>query len=740
MQDNKFYRIGKFIYRLRWGLIGLWLAMILACVPFIPNLMTPFKSTGFTDENAESGKTQEYIDKKLKYNNYNKILILYHSNSLKATDPEYIDKVKESLSKLKNFPIKTQILYPDENKEQISKDKHTAYAVVIVKSSTDISNKLLKQLKEDIKTPKNMTIQIGGEPIFIENVNEQTQIDLYKADFIATPVSLITLILVFGSLFAAFLPIVLGGGGALIILTALFFLGHLFTLSVFTLNIALLLGLCLILDYALFIISRFRDELKDKQNVEEAIAVTQATAGKAILFSALAVFASLSALLLFPVNILFSMGIGGMVAVLVAVIMSFVFLPAILSVLNTKINLLPVKIFKKYSENHSGFWHWLAEKVVKRPLIFFFSILIFLLLLGYPFLNATFGVSDYRIFPEHSEYRRFYDTYADKFNKKELDPIVILVKTKTSILSEENISNLYDLTRKLKHNSAIKKIHSIVNADENLTKSQYYALYHLQKNLMSLGVKKLLDTTTRHYMTLITIISQYPADSPNTKNLIKELRDHSSYRGMKLSLTGTPVANDELLDSISKILPYAILWIMISTYLILLLLLRSLFLPIKAILMTMLSLLACYGALVLVFQDGYLHELLNFDPQGMVDISLLVIIFCALFGFSMDYEVFLLTRIKEAYESLGDNEKSIIFGIEKSSRIITSAAIIVICICFSFLVADVLLVKAFGLGIAVAIFVDAFLIRTFLVPATMTLLKKWNWYLPRWLDKILPKL
>ena len=202
---------------------------------------------------------------------------------------------------------------------------------------------------------------------------------------------------------------------------------------------------------------------------------------------------------------------------------------------------------------------------------------------------------------------------------------------------------------------------------------------------------------------------------------------------LKLQLTGTPVSNVEVLNSISRVLPYAILWIMVFTYLILLILLRSLFLPIKAILMNILSLCACYGALVLVFQDGYLHDWLNFEPQTTLDISLLVIIFCALFGFSMDYEVFLLSRIKEHYELSGDNDKSIIFGIEHSSRIITSAALIVIVICCSFLVADVLMVKAFGLGIAVAIFVDAFLIRTILVPATMALMKKWNWYLPKWL-------
>lgn len=741
MQDKKFYRMGKLIYRLRWAMIGLWVIMILTCIPFVPKLIDPFKSTGFTDENSESAQVQEYIDTKLNYSNYNKILILYHSNTLLATNPLYISKIKKSLSKLKNFPIKNEIIYPDENKKQISKDKHTAYVAIILKSKEQISDKLLNQLKSDIKKPTHMTMQLGGEAIFIEDVNKQTQADLYKADFFATPISLITLILVFGSLVSALLPIILGAGGALIILTSLYFFGHLFTLSVFTLNIALLLGLCLILDYALFIISRFRDELQNQRNIIEAIAITQATAGKAILFSALAVFASLSALLLFPINILFSMAIGGMVAVFVAALSALLFLPAILSVLNKRINLVPIRLYKKDVNNHFSFWHWLAEKVVKRPLLYFFSILIFLLFLGHPFLSVKLGVSDFHVFPEHSEHRRFFDNYADKFNENELTPISLLVQTKHSnILSRVNISHLYDLAHKLKRNPLIKQINSIVTSDKSLTKDQYYALYNLHKSEMTNTIKKLLDTTTRHYLTLITIISTYQINSPKTATLITELRDMKSYQGMTLRLTGTPITNSDLLKTISRILPYAILWIIVFTYLILLILLRSLFLPLKAILMNILSLSACYGALVLVFQEGYLHQLLNFEPQGMIDISLLVIIFCALFGFSMDYEVFLLTRIKEAYELMGENEKSIIFGIEKSSRIITSAAIIVICICFSFLVADVLLVKAFGLGIAVAIFVDAFLIRTFLVPATMTLIKKWNWYLPKWLDRILPRL
>lgn len=738
MQGTLFYHLGKLIYRFRWLVIGMWALMILACVPFLPNIITPFKTTGFVDSTAESTKTQDYLDQKLGYDSYNKIIIIYKSNSLKTTDPAYHNKIKKSLSGLKNFSIKSEIIYPEDNSKQISKDKHTAYAVIILKDKEKISDKLLDEFKSKIKKPSNMSMWLGGEPIFVEKVSQQTQEDLYKSDLVTIPLSLIVLIIIFGSLVAAGIPIILGGVCAILMLTSLYFLGHAFSLSVFTLNIALLLGLCLCLDYSLFIINRFRDELKTKE-LSEAIACTQASAAHAILFSGLAVFASLSALLLFPINILFSMGIGGLVAVFFAVSIAIILLPAVLSILGDKVNSLSLHFGRKNKK--FNFWHELAEKITKRPIFYFISILIVLLMLGYPFLSAKFGVSDYRLFPVHSQPRHFFDIYAEKFNENELNPILMVVKSKKApILSRNNIEKLYDLAHKLKENPLIKQVNSIVTLTGKLTKSQYADLYQRNKDSLDPNIKQLLSTTTRQYFTIINLVGKYPLNTPQTKKLISNLREVSPPHNMEIKLAGTPVSNDELLHTISRTIPYAILWIMVFTYLILLCLLRSVFLPFKAILMNILSLCASYGALVLVFQDGHLHQFLNFEPQGMLDISLLVIIFCALFGFSMDYEVFLLSRIKESYEELGDNRKSIVYGLEKSSKIITSAALIVICICFSFLVADILLVKAFGLGIAVAIFVDAFLVRTLLVPSTMTLVKKINWYIPRWLDRILPRL
>ena len=735
MINTPFYKLGRFVYQHRLLMIFLWGALALSALP-----VTPFQTTGFVDEQSSSAKTDRFLDKQFGVRN-NRFIVMYHSNTLLATDARYTQKIKKSLSPLKHYPMKHEIFLPSANKNQISSDKHTAFAVIVFNSKSHMTEEQLTQFKKAIKTPRHMTLKLGGEPIFIDSVNLQTQADLFHADIIAGPMAILILILIFGSLVAAVIPVLLGGGCAVIILMTLFGIAHVTALSVFTINIALLLGLCLSLDYSLFIISRFREELNQNQSIENAIAITLATAGKAIFYSGLAVFISLSALLLFPVNILFSVGVGGLTAVLIAVMIALFILPAVLGVLNSQINKYPVRLFKQSSATNSHpHWRKLATAVIKRPLLFFFSAFIGLLLLGTPFLNAQFGISDDHILPEHSESRAFFNAYNQAFNENELNPITLVVRSdQGDILTPKHISQLYNLSKKIQKNPAVLQVNSIVTTTPQLTKTEYQQLYQSSQRIKNASVQSLLKTTTRKQFTLMDVVSRYDVNSPKTLDLIKSLRDLDPGHGLSLEITGTPVNNVNVLQRISDIFPFALAWIVVLTYLILLVLLRSVFLPLKAILMNALSLTATYGILVFVFQEGHLHQLLHFDPQRLLDISLLVIIFCALFGFSMDYEVFLLTRIHESYLKNKNNDQSIVFGIEHSSQIITSAALIVVVTCGSFMVAEVLMVKEFGLGIAVAILVDAFIVRTLFVPATMALMKNWNWYLPKWLEKILPR-
>jgi RND superfamily putative drug exporter len=737
MRDSFFYVLGTWIYRLRWLVLLLTGGVLFSTLTVLPQVMTSFHATGFVDDTSLSAHAEEYLDKKLDYDHNNQLLILYHSQQLTTDNPQFFAKIKRSLAGVKNFSVQHEILLPDANPQQVSKDKHTAFAVVILYQDTPISADVLEQLQARIKHPKYMTMQMGGGAVFSQWVNKQTQHDLYKADQIAAPIAVLVLIGVFGSVVAALIPMCLGGLCALIILSMLYFLGQVVSLSIFTLNIALLLGLCLCLDYSLLMVSRFRNELEEQPNdIQGAIATTMATAGRAIFFSGLAVFVSLSALLIFPINILFSIGIGGLTAALMAVLVSLLLLPALLALLKHKINWLPLMRFNTAKTN--GLWSRLATTVVTRPIRFFFVSSLVLIVLAYPFSHVKFGIADFHIFPEHSESRQFFDLYSKAFNANELTPIVLVVsKKKDDILSPATLEQLVELSQRLQAHPQIKSVSSIVTLAPNIPLSQYQAMYQHPEQLTP-GVQQLLRTTTRKHVTVMRIVTKAASGTPEMKALIRHLRHQTAPAGMRLQWTGEPVINFDVQYTIERLFPYAVLLIMSLTYLILLFVMRSLFLPLKAIFMNTLSLCACYGVLVYVFQQGHLHQFLNFEPQGLLDMSLMIIVFCAIFGFSMDYEVFLLTRIQEAYRKTGNNKRSIVLGIEKSARIITSAAVIVICICSSFMVADILIIKEFGLGIAVAIFVDAFIIRSILVPSTMTLLDSWNWYLPKWLGRLLP--
>lgn len=740
MQDQLFYKIGLNIAKNKGIAIFIWLVIIFATIPFLPDLMTPFNSTGFVATDSKSDKADKFLKDHLKYY-HNRFILIYSSEKLKADSSTFKNKIKKSLEDLDDFELDNMVIYPSKDNGQISEDKKSAFAVILLKDNKPIKTKQFEELEKKVKTPEDMTLTWGGESIFIDNVNEQTHKDIYKADIIAAPVSIVILIFVFGTIVAACVPVILGGGCALVILTSLYLLAQAFDLSIFTLNIALLLGLCLCLDYSLFIVKRFRDELRHSKSIEKTVAIAMATAGRAVFYSGLTVFISLSALLMFPVNILFSLGVGGLVAVGYAVAITITLLPAVLALLNTKINSLSIypEKSKKEEVHMPRFWLKLAQIVVRRPMFFFLFTLALLLGMGAPFLNVKFGISDYQILPTDSEGRKFYNLYEEHFDVNELSPIKMIIKArKGDILDKKNLEEVYDTVKKIQDMEGVEKVDSIVSTKPKLSKNQYVQLYKRSLKDLNKDTRKLLESTTNEDFTVVSIVSKHHANSTETRDLIDELKELDPGCDMKYEFTGVPVNNDDVLEAIWEWFPTALIWIMGLTYLVLLMLLRSVFLPLKAILMNILSLVASYGVLVFVFQEGHLHELLNFDPQDMLDVSLLVIIFCALFGFSMDYEVFLLSRVQEYYQKTNDNKLSIIFGIVKSSRVITSAALIVIFLCGSFMVADVLMVKAFGLGIAVAIFVDAFIIRTLFVPATMVLVSSINWYLPEWLDNVLP--
>ncbi len=721
-----FYRLGQLMYRFRYWVIGIWFVGLIASLPVIPHIMDPFQSSGFENIHSQSFDTNKLLENSVGYQKH-RILVLFTKESDTVSNQMMNSEVNKALKKLDHVSYEHKILF--------QKNKNSTLAVIAFRDNLELNSEDINQLKKLIKKPKHLQVYFGGEDVFVESVNKQTEKDLFRADMIAAPVSILTLLFVFGSVVAALMPMLLGGCCALMMFAILNHLANFMSLSIFTINIALLLGLCLSLDYALFIISRFREELhKEHHHIESVISRTMATAGKAVFFSGLAVFASLSALLLFPINILISVGVGGLCAVFLAVIGAITLLPAVLSTLENKINL--GTIFRT-GLHQNRFWHHLATGVIAKPILFVLMGFIILVTLALPLQHLKLGISDYHILPENSEGRAFFKAFSKNYDENELSPISVVIQSSTPILKENNIKKAYDLVDKIKQMQDVKKVEGYLSWLPSRSLEDYQKIYSMSKNNLPPEVRKMLATSVSKHVAVIQVISRYSSESDKTQQLVRDLRNLHE-EGLDIVVTGVPANNVDVFDGIKDNMLWSVRLIIIVTFFVLMILLRSLFLPFKAIVMNILSLCATYGVLVYVFQQGHFSEILNFEAQGSLDVSMMVIIFCALFGFSMDYEVFLLSRIQECYQHHKNNKLSIVYGIEHSARIITSAAMIVIVLCGSFLVADVLMVKAFGLGIAVAIFIDAFIIRTLLVPAIMTLTASINWYFPSWFSKFMP--
>ena len=732
-----FYKFGKFIYRRRWWVIGCWVVILAVAIPFVPHVTEPLKVGGFANNNLEAERAGNLLSEKLGYSASN-LVIFYQSDSLTSDDPKFQQQVEDSVAGLSNNKYVSNVLDYTINPRQVSGNKHVVYEVVSLNVDPETATKSLAADEEGLKTPVDLKMTVGGGLAFFSDVEFVTQKDLERAELVAFPVAIIALLLVFGSVVAAGLPVLVGGTSVLVILAIVFGLGNVTELSIFVLNLATLLGLGLGLDYSLFITSRYREELERGHDVEEAVARSIATAGKAVVFSGLTVLIGLTGLLTFNYNFLNSVGKVGIFVVLVAGGAAVTLLPAVLGVAGHNINALSIRWIYFWRRKPTAqakpefhFWAWLAHLVMRRPASFFVVVLIVLLAVGAPFLSVRFSSPNETILPPTVQSRQAYDLLVKYFNESEIYPITLAVTTPNgNILSPDNIYYLYQFTHELQQDPNIVRVDSITTAEPRLDVQQYQTIYQLGDQLKSPYLSGFLKQFAKGDTTLISIVTKKPPLDPATEALMAKIRNTPLPNGLQMLVGGQTAGVVDTVDGIYSNFPFAVTLIVISTYLVLLILLRSVVLPLKALVMNALSITASYGALVFIFQEGHFSNLLNFQALGFIEPTLPVIMFCTLFGLSMDYEVFLLSRIKEHFDQTGDNTASVAIGLQRSGKIITSAALIVVVVSLSFVAADIVLVKALGIGLAVAVFLDATLVRALLVPSTMRLLGHWNWYAP----------
>jgi RND superfamily putative drug exporter len=740
-----FCLLAKIVTRYRWLIVVLWMVVAIVALPFAPQANQVLHSGGFTNPDAESERAINVLVQKL-HLKQTVVQVIFMSQRYSVEDPQFLQQTQQALAKLHRWSKVGQIVTFADNPRQIALDRHAAYVNVELKSDPDSAPKLLPELQRRLQRVPDLQSSIGGGAVFYEDILAISERDLRRAEVLAFPFAIIALLFVFRSVVAAVLPALVGGSAVIISLALIFGLGQITTLSIFVLNITTLFGLGLGVDYSLFIVSRFREELEQGRNVTDAVTISLATAGRAVAFSGLAVSIGLLGLTFIRINILHSVGLGGILVVILAILAALTLLPAMLAILGSKINALPVRfppLWKfanpKTSHNNvaaseasmqSGFWYRLSCFVMRYPLRIFVPVLCLLIGFGLPFLWVRFSAPDASILPADVPSRQAYDLLAKRFGENETTPILLAIQTKGNILTKINIDNLYYYVKRIEADSRVKRVDSIVSIDPRLALDQYEMLYAHSQWITDPYIGAFLQSTVSGNTMMVQVISKYGAGDLQSQALVQTIRNTSPGHGITVLVDGVTAGNIDYVTSLYTDFPKAVLIVSVTTYLILLLLFHSIILPLKAIIMNILSILASYGALVVIFQQGFLHQLLGFSPLGFVEASSPILLFCSLFGLSMDYEVFLLSRIQEAFWQTGDNRQSVALGLQSSGGLITNAALIVIVVSACFATADMILVKALGLGMALAVLIDATLVRGLLVPAAMRLLGKWNWWLP----------
>ncbi|MGZ8438812.1 MAG: MMPL family transporter [Candidatus Limnocylindrales bacterium] len=738
---TSFDRLGRFVVQRAWWIVAAWAVVLLVALPLAPRVSGQLSAGGFILDDLESARAKALLGTELGAPP-SALVIVLSSETLVAGTPAFEAAAADATRDIASAPHVARVVSHLLAPRQVSADGHTAYDVVFLDLPADDSPDALPILRERLQQEAGLTVELAGGPAFYGDVQTVSEADLRRSEIISLPLAALTLLLVFGSVVAAGVPLVVGGAAVIVALAAIFVVASLTPMSIFVLNLATLLGLGLGVDYSLLMTSRFREELALRPDrpdrVAEAVRATVATAGRAVFFSGLTVLLGLLGLVLFEFMILRSVGIAGAIVVGLAVTSALTLLPAILTIVGTRIDRLAIRRVAPRPDA-DGPWARLARRVMRHPVAVLVPTLGCILLLGVPFVHVRFNAPDSSILPASVPSRAAFDRLEREFGDGEFAPIVLAIRTQGPATSPANLAALYDYARRLQADQRVTRVDSLVDVDPRLTLAQYQLLYGDPNGPRDRYIQTAVATTTRGDLTAFTLYTPFGPNRDEGKALVADMRDATgplaAPPGMTVLVGGGAADVADVVARVRADFPRTGLFIAITTYLVLFVLLRSVILPAKALIMNTLSIVASFGALVWIFQDGNLSALLGFQPLGFVETTQPVILFCVLFGLSMDYEVFILSRTKEVWDRTGDNPEAVARGLERSGRIVTSAALVVVVVAGSFAFADIVLIKALGVGMAIAIALDATVVRALLVPATMRLLGRWNWWMPAALER-----
>jgi RND superfamily putative drug exporter len=756
-----FSRWGSFVYRFRRPVVIVSILVAVFASALASQAAESLSSGGWLDSDSESALVGDRLEAEFGTGQSSVIVVVNATgDGADARSESFQSALSATVAGLAADPRVTEVLGFAETGDDrfISTAGDAAYVVVGLDMSDEASVEIVDELRAAVTPPAGYEAEMTGYGPLTADSAALSEEDLQRAEVVSLPIAALVLVFVFASLVAAGMPLLVAGLAIPSSLALVFIVAQFVEMSIFVLNIATMLGLALAIDYSLFIVSRFREELARGRTVEDAVIRTVATSGKAVAFSGLAVAIGLSGLLLFEAPALRSIGIGGSLVVLSSVAFALTFLPAVLGMLGPRVNALSVRGLISRMRGRSELeaaaareaarrsrWERIAEAVMTRPIFVLVPTLIVLLLAGVPFLELRQGVPGASIYPEGMESRDAYVALQEEFAAGETTPIVILADVPGSPTDPATIAALADYAAGIEALDGVDRVEGPFTITDPqtgtvLTAEQVAALYALPAEQQPPGLAALLDRYVRGSTVRLDAISPIDPSDPSATDLIPVIRAIDAGDGTTTVIGGTAATGYDFLVSQAERAPYAVAMTLIASAVILFLLFGSVLISIKAVLMTLLSITASFGALVWIFQQGNFAEQLAFTPLGYTIAGNPIIMFSVLFGLSMDYEVLLLSRIQEAYRRTGNNRASVAEGLAKTAGVITGAALIMVTVFAAFALAEVITIKSIGVGMAIAVAIDATIIRVLLVPATMRLMGAWNWWAPGPLGRLADRL
>jgi RND superfamily putative drug exporter len=747
-----FAALGRFDYRHRRIIPVVGLLVMVAGIGLRQVFGGNLTAGGWTIPGAESERANALLEDRFGAGQAS-LLIVYRDAEADAASDAFQARVAESLSRIERHDaVDSTLTYATvRDPSLISDDGHATFAVVNLTVQPEDAIELAPELRGLIGRPDGMETYVTGQPVIEYDFNQEAERDLVRAEVVSIPVALVILLVVFGTLIGASVPLIVAALAVPTAFAAIGLLASRMEMSIYVSNVASMIGLALAIDYSLFMVSRFREELKES-DVATAVERTMATVGKAVAVSGVAVAIGLSALIVFAAPALRSMGVGGVIVVVSTLVFGLTVLPAVLGMLGPRVNRMRLPLPRvlgprvgedERGEARHGVWARIASFVMAHPVRVAVPTLAVLLAAGVPFLHLQLSTGgNLHDFPA-GEPRTGLQILRDDFSTGDSTRSVVALRFDAAGAAGGDAERQQVVARyadDLRSVSGVTEVASLLTPPPGVDAARYAMALAAPADQRLAELRAYIGEWAADDTYRLEVFSRLEADSDEGRALVERLRAVPTPDGTERLVTGVAARSQEFLASFDAAIPLAVLIVIGVTLIVLFLTFGSLLLPLKAVVMSLLSISASFGALVWIFQDGNVSGLLAFEASGTLIASTPVIMFAVLFGLSMDYEVLLLSRIRERYVATADNRRAVAEGIGATGGIITGAALIMVAVFGAFALGDLLAIKALGFGMALAVLVDATIVRGVLVPAFMRLMGRWNWWAPAPLQRFVARL